>query len=586
MTNHDIARALADIADHLEIRQENRFKVRAYRNAARGVRELTRSLDEMVRAGADLTQLPDIGKDIAGRIIELVNTGRTERLEALEREMPATVLELMDLDGIGPKRARALFDTLNVSTLADLERVMESGELLDVPGFGPKSIERLRRSITERRSGRDRIRLYDADRHVVALMRWMEDAPGIQRVEAAGSWRRRVDTIGDIDLLAIAADSAPVMAHFAAYPEFGRVQAAGGTRGTAFLRSGLQVDLRVVPEDAYGAALHYFTGSKAHNVAVRQLGVRRGLRISEYGVFRVGDGTEEKIGGADERDVFDAVGMAWVPPELREDRGEVEAARAGTLPDLIEIDEMRGDLHMHSTWSDGRDSIEAMARACLARGYAYLCIADHSRNTTIANGLDTRRLEQQWLEIDAVRSALPGIRILRGMEVDILADGSLDLPDAYLERLDLVIVSVHSQMRMPAAQMTARIIRALEHPCVDVLGHPTGRRLLQRPGFDLDMEAVLRAAAALDVAVEVNSLPQRLDLNDVHVRRACELGVRVAIDTDAHSVRDLERMAYGVGQARRGWVERDAVVNALEPAAFEAWRARRRPERAAGLHDG
>ncbi|MCI0434195.1 MAG: DNA polymerase/3'-5' exonuclease PolX [Gemmatimonadetes bacterium] len=586
MTNHEIARALSGIADHLEIRQENRFRIRAYRNAARAVREQTRPLDEMVRAGADLTSLPGIGKDIARRITELVNTGRTERLEALEREIPGTVIQLMDLDGIGPKRARELHDRLGVNTLQDLERAIESGDLLAVPGFGEKTVERLRRTMAEHRSRGTRTRLSEADRHVLALIEWMEAAPGIERVEAAGSWRRRVDTVGDIDLLAIAADPTPVMAHFAAFPRFERVTAAGSTRGTAFLESGFQVDLRIVAREAYGAALHYFTGSKAHNVAVRQLGVRRGLRISEYGVFRVDGETDERIGGEHERDVFAAVGMEWVPPELREDRGEVDAARKGRLPDLIDVAHLRGDLHMHSTWSDGRESIETMARACAERGYRYMAIADHSRSTAIANGLAPDRLEEQWLEIDAVRERVPEIRILRSMEVDILPDGTLDLPDSHLERLDLVIVSVHGQMRMPARPMTDRVIRALQHPCVDILGHPTGRRLLERPPFEIDMEAVLRAAAELDVAVEINSLPPRLDLNDLHARRARELGVRIAIDTDAHSLRELANIAYGVGQARRGWVERDGVINALDADAFERWRARRRPERAHGLYRG
>jgi len=579
MTNYEIAQALAAIADHLEIRNENAFKVRAYRNGARSVREMTRPLAEMVGAGADLTSLPGIGKELAKRITELVTTGRTERLEGLEREMPGSVIGLMDLGGIGPKRARELFETLGVTTLTELERAIDDGRLVDVPGFGEKTADRLRRAIRERQSRPERIRLADADRLVVSLIGWMQEAPGLERVEAAGSWRRRVETVGDIDLLAVAADAEAVMAHFVGYPGFARIEASGGTRGTAILSAGPQVDLRIVARESYGAALHYFTGSKAHNVAVRQLGVRRGLRISEYGVFRLSESGEERIGGESEADVFSAVGLDWVPPELREDRGEVEASGRGGLPDLIEMSDLRGDLHMHSTWSDGRDTIEAMAGACRDRGYAYMAIADHSRSTTIAGGLGPNRLEEQWREIDLVREIVPAIRVYRSMEVDILADGSLDLPDEHLERLDLVIVSIHSQMRMPAKRMTDRVIRALQHPCVDILAHPTGRRMPQRPPFEIDMESVLRAAAELDVAVEVNSLPQRLDLNDVHVRRARELGLMVAIDTDAHSVRDLAGILYGVGQARRGWVERSGVLNALDLPAFDAWRRRKRKQR-------
>jgi DNA polymerase (family X) len=579
MTNHEIAQALAAIADHLEIRNENAFKVRAYRNGARSVREMTRPVAELVAAGADLTALPGIGKDLAKRITELVTTGRTERLEALEREMPGSVIGLMDLGGIGPKRARELFEVLGVTTLTDLEKAIEDGRLLEVPGFGEKTADRLRRAIGERRTRQERIRLADADRLVVSVVSWMQQSAAVERIEAAGSWRRRVETVGDIDLLAIASDAEVVMSHFVAYPGFARIEAAGVTRGTAILSSGPQVDLRIIAAESYGAALHYFTGSKAHNVAVRQLGVRRGLRISEYGVYRLGQEGEQRIDGEAETDVFEAVGLEWVPPELREDRGEIESAGRGTLPDLIEIGDLRGDLHMHSTWSDGRDTIEAMARACQERGYAYMAIADHSRSTTVAGGLGPERLEAQWLEIDEVRAKVPGIRIFRSMEVDILADGTLDLPDEHLERLDLVIVSIHSLMRMPEKQMTHRVLRALEHPCVDILAHPTGRRMPQRGPFEIDMEAVLRAAAELDVAVEVNSLPQRLDLNDIHVRRARELGLMVAIDTDAHSVRDLGGILYGVGQARRGWVERDGVLNALELESFDAWRRRKRTDR-------
>jgi DNA polymerase (family 10) len=354
---------------------------------------------------------------------------------------------------------------------------------------------------------------------------------------------------------------------------------AGSTRASVSLQSGLQVDLRVVPAKSYGAAMHYFTGSKEHNIAIRQRAMARGLRVSEYGVFRTGaedegEATGTRVGGSIEAEIFDAVGLQYIEPELREARGEIEAAARNDLPRLVEVDDIRGDLHMHSTWSDGKDSIEAMARAARERGYEYIAIADHSPSITIAGGIGPRELEQQWLEIEALD--VPGLRILKGMEVDILRDGSLDLPDEMLRRLDVVIVSVHSLMRMPRDEMTRRVIRAIEHPAVHILGHPTGRRLGRREPCDLDLDAVFRAAADLGVAVEINSLPQRLDLNDVNVRRARDLGATIVIDTDAHSTRALRFMAHGVGQARRGWIIADDVLNTKPLAGLLEWLGRRR----------
>lgn len=592
MENTEIARALTGIADLLEIRGENRFKIRAYRRAVRTVQGLTRPLAAMVSAGADLTTLPGIGREIARHITELVETGETQRLADLEREMPATLGDLMDLEGIGPKRARQLHDELGIRTVADLRGAIERGEVAGLHGFGASTVEAIRRSL-DRPRGPVRFRLADAEPLVEALLEWMRSAPDVERIEAAGSYRRRAETIGDIDLLAICEDPIPVMAHFIEWEGVSRVVSRGGTRGSVVLAAGLQVDLRIVPRESYGAALHYFTGSKAHNVAVRALGVSNGLRISEYGVFRIagsdadGDtaGSEstagrsptsgERIGGVTEAEIFASVGLRFVPPELREDRGEIAAAREDSLPSLIELADIRGDLHMHSTWSDGRDSIEAMVRGCIDRGYAYMAITDHSPALSMARGLTTDRLERQWREIDSVRDACPQIRIFRGMEVDILADGSLDLPGAWLERLDIVIVSVHSGMRMPGEQMTARVLRALDNPHVDVLAHPTGRLINEREPYEIDVEAVLRAAAARGVAVELNARPHRLDLKDVHVRRARELGVPILIDTDAHGVGGLRYMRYGIDQARRGWLRSRDVLNTRSAEEFAQWLGRR-----------
>ncbi|MDX1624785.1 MAG: DNA polymerase/3'-5' exonuclease PolX [Gemmatimonadota bacterium] len=580
MENVEIAATLNEIADLLEIEGANPFRIRAYRNAARTVANLTRPIPVMVAEGEDLTGLPGVGKDISGYIEELVETGRLTLMDEIAERIPRGLGELVKLDGVGPKKAKRLHEELGIASVAELEAALDAGEVAPLKGFGAKTVERMRRAIAEHREHGERVKLSDADSLIRPLLEHVRRGPGIEEVEVAGSYRRRRETVGDVDLLAVCEEAAPAMEHFTAFDAIARVESAGETRASVILRSGLQVDLRILPRRSYGAALHYFTGSKAHNVAVRKLGVERGLRISEYGVFRVPEGAPEeetgpeegeRIGGATEEEVFDAVGLPWIVPELREDRGEIEAAREGRLPELIEVDDIRGDLQMHSTWSDGKDPIEAMARACRDRGYAYMAITDHSQRVTVAGGLDAARLEEQWEEIDEVRERMEGIEILRGLEVDILRDGSLDLDDAHLDGLDVVVVSVHSYMNLPKAEMTERVIAGISHPAVDVLAHPTGRILNRRHPYEIDVEAVLHAAAERDVAVELNAQPDRLDLNDVQVRRAKELGVKVAIDTDAHSVAGLRYVEYGVEQARRGWLEAGDVLNAMSADELRAW---------------
>jgi DNA polymerase (family 10) len=542
------------------------------------VRELGTPIADRVEAGDDLTSIPSIGKDIAGLIEEYVRTGHVDRLDRLSSRYPHTLVELTRLEGLGPKRARMLFDGLGIASIDDLRKAIDAGSLRSLKGFGAKTEERIAHAIENRRT-RERLLFADAENFVQPILAWMREAPGIETVDVVGSVRRRTDTIGDLDFLAIGARAGPIIRHFVEYPDVESVAMAGSTRASVSLQSGLQVDLRVVPAKSYGAAMHYFTGSKEHNIAIRQRAMARGLRVSEYGVFRTGaedegEATGTRVGGSIEAEIFDAVGLQYIEPELREARGEIEAAARNDLPRLVEVDDIRGDLHMHSTWSDGKDSIEAMARAARERGYEYIAIADHSPSITIAGGIGPRELEQQWLEIEALD--VPGLRILKGMEVDILRDGSLDLPDEMLRRLDVVIVSVHSLMRMPRDEMTRRVIRAIEHPAVHILGHPTGRRLGRREPCDLDLDAVFRAAADLGVAVEINSLPQRLDLNDVNVRRARDLGATIVIDTDAHSTRALRFMAHGVGQARRGWIIADDVLNTKPLAGLLEWLGRRR----------
>ncbi|MEQ9399672.1 MAG: DNA polymerase/3'-5' exonuclease PolX [Longimicrobiales bacterium] len=585
MENLDIARVLEDMADLLEIQGANPFRIRAYRNAVRTVETQSRPLRVMVEEGEDLTELPNIGDSVARHITELLETGTISRMEEITREFPRSLIELTRLDGVGPKKARKLFEELDVETVDDLAEALEADRVQELGGFGKKSAEKIARAVERHRNRVGRFLLDDVETLVSGVLQHMDAAPGVERIEIAGSLRRRKETIGDVDLLAqCEGDGASVVDHFVAYPGAARVEAQGGTKGNIVLHSGLSIDLRVIPERSFGAALQYFTGSKEHNVAMRTRAVKQRLRVNEWGVFRVPDGVDpeemgkedgERVAGETEEGVYAALGMAWMPPVLRENRGEVEASLTGSLPELVALDDIRGDLQMHSTWSDGKATVEEMARACLERGYAYFAMTDHSQAMAMVQGLTPERAREQWAEIAEVRERVEGIEILASCEVDILKDGSLDMPDEILEGLDLVVVSVHSFMDQDKTTMTDRVIRALEHPEVDILCHPTGRRLGKRDAFAMDVEAVLEAAAEFDVAVELNANPQRLDLNDVHVSRAKELGVKVVISTDAHSPRGLDHMRFGVDQARRGWLEASDVLNTMSADDFAAWRRRR-----------
>jgi DNA polymerase (family 10) len=580
MENVEITQVLSEVADLLEIQSANPFRVRAYRNAVRTIEGLTRSLSDLVDQEEDLTELPGIGKDIAGYIQELVQTGELKLLKDLEKAVPGTLADLLRLDGVGPKRAERLWKELDIESVDDLQQALDEGRVQELKGFGQKTADRIRRSIQDYRKHVGRALISAADQLAAPLISYMAEAPGVEKLEVAGSYRRRKETVGDLDILAVCEDAAPVMEHFTAYPGAKRVESAGGTRGTIVLRTGLHVDLRIVPRESYGAALHYFTGSKDHNVTIRRRGVERGLKINEYGVFRVEKGRargrsrakdEKRVGGREEEEVYRAVGLVWTPPELRENRGEIEAAEQDALPELIELEQIRGDLQMHSTWSDGSTSIRKMAEACRELGYSYMAITDHSQRVTVAGGMDEKRLERQWKEIERVRNEVEGIHIFSGMEVDILKDGSLDLDDEHLGRLDLVLVSVHSFMELSRRKQTDRIVRAVGHPAVHILAHPTGRLINVREPYDLDLEEVLHAAREHGVAVELNANPERLDLSDVHVFRARELGVPVVISTDAHSPEHLRYMRYGVDQARRGWLGKKDVLNTRTLAQVQKW---------------
>jgi DNA polymerase (family 10) len=545
----------------------------------RTIEAQTVPLARWVAEGKALTDLPGIGKEMESHLKELLATGALGFRDQLLAEIPRSLLELMRLPGVGPKKAKKLYDELGIATVEALEQAARTGTIAGLPGFGAKTQDKILAGIADYRQARGRMLLALAERSIEPLLAHLRGIEETERLEVAGSYRRRKETIGDVDLLATARRAGPVMERFLAYPAIDKAAMAGDTRSTVTLKNGLQVDLRVVPPECYGAALVYFTGSKEHNVKLRRRGVEQGLRISEYGVFRVHpedpEGEGERIAGAEEEHVYRTVGLPWIPPELREDQGEIEAALAGALPELIRREDLRADLHMHSTWSDGRNAIAEMVAACRAKGYEYMVISDHSKALAMTNGLDAKRLAEQWKEIDQVRTGNPDIRILRSLEVDILADGALDLEDEMLAGLDIVLVSLHSRFELPAAQQTARVLKALEHPLVNVFCHPTARQINRRKPVEMDLDAVLTRAAELGVAVELNANPERLDLKDVHLRLARERGVKIVISTDAHKIADLDLMGYGVDQARRAGLTAKDVLNTLPYEDFMAAIARR-----------
>lgn len=574
MDNVEIARILEEVADILEIQNANPFRIRAYRNAVRTVETQMTPLRRWVEENRSLTDLPGIGKEMANHIREMVETGTLGFRDELVAEIPRSLVDLMRLPGVGPKKAKKLWEELDICSVEELEAAAKEGRIATVLGFGAKTQEKILAGIAEHRQHTSRSLLADAERFVEPLLAYLNGIPEVERLEVAGSYRRRRETVGDIDLLAIATSPGPVMEGFLAYPQRDKVLMSGDTRSTITLGSGLQVDLRVVPPECYGAALVYFTGSKEHNVKLRRRAVERGLRISEYGVFRVDENDPEaegeRIAGREEADVYATVGLAFIPPELREDRGEIEAAASGRLPRLIRQEDLKGDLHMHSTWSDGRATIEEMVEACAARGYEYMVISDHSKALAMTNGLDAYRLRAQWAEIEEVRARHPEIKILRSMEVDILSDGSLDLEDEMLAGLDLVLVSLHSRLDLPSDQQTERVLKALAHPEVNIFCHPTARLINRRKPAEMDLDAVLAEAAKRGVAVELNSNPHRLDLKDTHLARAKELGCKVVISTDSHRPGELDLMRYGIEQARRAGLTAEDVLNTLPFAELQA----------------
>lgn len=555
--NTEIAKIFQTYATLLEIEGANRFRVRAYRNAARTIEDQPQDVAIMIRAGKDLSELPGIGKDLAGKIKEIVDTGALGDLEKLKRTVPEDLADVTALPGLGPKRVQALHEHLRIDNLEDLERAAHAGKLRKLPGFGAKTEEKILKEIERRRAIGTRTKLMVAEQIARPLLEYLKAVKGVKQAIIAGSYRRRKDTVGDIDILVTAKRGSDVMKRFAAYDEVDEIVSQGTTRSTVILRSGLQVDLRVVPEASYGAALHYFTGSKDHNIAIRTLAVKKGLKVNEYGVFK----GEERIAGKTEKEVYALFSLPYIAPELRENHGEIEAARKKRLPKLVTLDDIRGDLHAHTKATDGRYTAEEMVQAAKARGYDYLAICDHSKHVTIAKGLDAKRLARQIDEIDRLNEKLKGIRLLKSTEVDILDDGSLDLPDSILKELDLRVCAVHYQFGLSAEKQTERIIRAMDNRYFNILAHPTGRLMGEREAYAVDMQKLMEAALDRGCFLEVNAQPDRMDLNDVHCRMAKDMGLRLAISTDAHTTANLDYMRFGIDQARRGWLEPDDVLN-------------------------
>jgi DNA polymerase (family 10) len=601
VTNPEIAAVFEEIADLLEFKGENAFRIRAYRSAARTIEDMVESLASVSHdPQRELTDLQGIGSDLAAKIATLVGGGRLSMLEELRASVPRVAFDVMRVPGIGPKKARLLVEELGLTSLDALERACREGRVRDLKGFGAKTEAAILENVGfAKNPDNQRMLWYDADAIVQQLLTHMRSCGCVERVEGAGSWRRGRQTVGDLDIVVESSEPAEVMDHLAAAAEVESVLLRGDTKMSVRLAGGVQVDLRVVAGESFGAALQYFTGSKEHNVLVRGRARERGLSVNEYGVFPITDDDRQTPAarrtpahgsppshGSTEEEVYAAVGLPWIPPELREGRDEIVWAEEGRLPRLVTLDDIRGDLHMHTTATDGEDSLEAMTTAAIDRGLEYIAITDHGQRVTMAHGLDSSRLLRQWGEIDRLNDRLleeahqagrktPRLVVLKGIEVDMLEKGGLDLPDEVLEKADWVVASLHYGQSQPRERITARILEAIEHPCVRVIGHPTGRLINRRPAYDVDIEAVIEAAARTGTFLEINANPMRLDLDDLHAAAAKRAGVTLVISTDAHSTQGLALMRCGLMQARRAGLEAGDVANTRTLAGLRKLMARK-----------
>ncbi len=559
LSNSEIADIFNQMADMLEIKGENPFKVRAYRNAARTVQNLGKSLEDLAESGMDLTKLPGIGADLSEAITEILKTGKFSKLEALKKELPQGLDKLLSIEGLGPKRIRQLYDSFGITSLDELAEVAQNGEIYNLKGFGPKLVEKILKGVRLAKKAGRRFRFDIAKPFAEELKNYLQSFEGVIKVEVAGSYRRRKETVGDLDILVVAKNWEAVTEWFVKYEKVKEVVSKGPTRSTVILRNDLQVDLRSVAKESYGSALHYFTGSKAHNIKIRKMAVERGWKINEYGIY---DG-KKRLGGESEEQMYSLMGLDYIEPELREDRGEVEAAMRHRLPKLVKLKDIKGDLHTHSKWTDGHASIERMAQAAKARGYEYIAVTDHSHHLTVAKGLDEKRLREQMELIDRLNEDLEGITLLKGIECDILEDGTMDLPDSVLKELDLVLGAVHYKFNLSKKEQTRRVIRAMKNRYFKIFAHPTGRIIGHRNAYELDISEIFKAAKDEGVYLEINAQPERLDINDIYAKAAKDEGIGLCINTDAHDTMSLDFMQYGVNQARRGWIEKSDLLNTL-----------------------
>jgi len=561
MKNKELALIFEKIADALEFQGENPFKIIAYRKAARILNDLTEDI-AVIHQKAALREIPGIGEGIAKKIDEYLTTGRMKKYDEVTAHIPDRVLELMAIPNLGPKTVSLVYKELGVQNLADLRKVIEDGSLAQLPGMGEKKAQNILKGIERYEASRERIPLGDAFPLGMEVVNALKQLKDVEQVSPAGSLRRLKETIGDIDILVASERGGAIIEKFTHLPEVVQVLAQGDTKGSVVMSGGLQVDVRVVPRDCYGAALQYFTGSKAHNIKLRYMARERGLKISEYGVFK----GEKKLAGKTEEEVYKMVGLPYIPPELREDRGEIEAAKEGTLPSLVQKEDIRGDLHVHSKYSDGSASIREIAEEARRMGYEYVAICDHSKSVRYAGGMPEKKLLKQMDEIARLNEELMDFTVLSGVEVDILQDGSLDYPDEILEKLDIVVAAIHTGFKQ---KCTERMMRAMENPHVDVIAHPTGRLISSREGYDIDIHAVMEKAAETHTALEINSYYDRLDLNDVNAKSARELGVKLSLGTDAHHPHQLWMLQLGLGVARRGWAERKDILNTLPTSTLK-----------------
>lgn len=558
--NSDIAEIFSEIADLLDIEGANEFRVRSYREAAQSIENLSSNVTDLVDEGKDLTELHGIGESIADKIREIVETGKLKQLEEIKKRVPEDLIQLLNLSGLGPERVKDLYQKLNIQSLDDLKKAAENEEIRELEGFGEKTQNKIKKEL-ERLGGKEekRTKLIKAEEYAEPLVSYLDELEEIKKIIIAGSYRRRKETVGDIDILVTCSDSEPVMDRFVRYDDVDEVISKGETKSSIRLKTGLQVDLRVVKEKSYGSALLYFTGSKSHNIKLRERAIDRDLKINEYGVFP--EGKEKAVAGKTEEEVYDIIDLKWIPPELRENRGEIEASENGELPKLVSLSDLKGDLHCHTTYTDGVDSIKEMALAAKDIGHQYLAITDHSKRVTVAEGLDVKELAKQIEEIDRINEKLNDFTILKGVEVDILEDGSLDLPDDILKELDIRVCSIHYKLDLSSEKQTRRILKAMENPYFNIWGHPTDREIHKRDPIDINMDKIMSEAAGKNICMEINSSPRRLDLNDIHSKMAKERGVKIAISTDSHTKNNLKNLKHGINQARRGWLEADDVIN-------------------------